>query len=85
MTGRDAIAPDAAAVATARHAVITTKPNRSTTMYLIHEELARSRMQERREQAMVERRAYRLASARRWQRRAEASARRARAARDAVA
>jgi hypothetical protein len=62
------------------------KPNRSFTMYaLMHEELARARMRERREEAHALSRAHRLVAARRWQRRAEQSARRARAAREAVA
>lgn len=53
-------------------------------MLLIHEELARARIRDRHEQARLEGLADRVAAARRWQRRAEAASRRARAARDAL-
>ena len=62
------------------------QPDRSFTMYaLMHEELARARMRTRREEAHADGRAIRLLAARRWQRRAESTARRARAAREAIA
>lgn len=51
---------------------------------LIHEDLARARIRERREQAQAEGLADRVAAARRWQRRAAAADRRARAAREAL-
>ncbi|MDP9240821.1 MAG: hypothetical protein M3O55_09325 [Actinomycetota bacterium] len=53
-------------------------------MLLIHEELARARIRDRHERARAEGFADRVAAARRWQRRAEAAARKARAARDAL-
>jgi len=74
-------AADRTAVAV-RNSDSTTLPNRRRQMYLMHEELARGRMAERREQAAAERRAVRLVAARRWQRRAEQAARRAQLARD---
>jgi hypothetical protein len=57
---------------------------RSRKMQLIHEELARARMHEQREQVQREALASRLLSAKRWQRRAEHAARRARMAREAL-
>lgn len=57
-----------------------TKPRRSSTMYLIHEELARAHTNERRAQARRGARAARLSRAQRLQRRAEAVALRARRA-----
>jgi hypothetical protein len=51
---------------------------------LIHEDLARARIRERHEQARAEGLADRVAAVRRWQRRAAAAERRARAARDAL-
>lgn len=53
-------------------------------MQLIHEELARSHLRERHREAEREGRAARIVAARRWQRRAEAAARRARLAAAAV-
>ncbi len=57
---------------------------RSRKMQLIHEELARARMHEQREQVQREMLASRLLSARRWQRKAEHAARRARRARESL-
>lgn len=54
-------------------------------MYLITQELARSHSDGLQRQAEEQRRALRLALARRWARRAEAASRRARAAANAVA
>lgn len=53
-------------------------------MLFIHEELSRARELDLREEARAEAVAGRIASARRWQRRAEAAARRAQAAAAAV-
>jgi hypothetical protein len=53
-------------------------------MLLMHEELARARMSQRRHEAQRASLAARLASARRWQRRAESANRRARLALAAV-
>jgi len=54
-----------------------TEPSvRSSTMLLMHEELARARMSARREEAEHYRRCARLKAARRWQRRAEQATRR---------
>lgn len=53
-------------------------------MFLIHEDLARARLQARREQVDAAGLAARVAAARRWTRRAENADRRARAARDAL-
>lgn len=57
---------------------------RSSAMLLMHEELARARMSEYREEAEHYRRCARLVAARRWQRKAEQAARRARQAQSAV-
>lgn len=57
-----------------------TKPRRSSTMYLINEELARAHMGERRAQARRGARAARLSRTQRLQRRAEDVALRARRA-----
>ncbi len=54
-------------------------PTKETEMLLIQEALARSQQEERRREADRARRAARLASQRRWQRRAESASRRARA------
>lgn len=56
------------------------EPRRSFTMYLIHEELARAHMSERRAQARRGARAARMSRAQRLQRRAEDVALRARRA-----
>jgi hypothetical protein len=53
-------------------------------MLLMHEELARARMSELREDAENYRRCQRLVAARRWQRKAERAAQRARNAQNAV-
>ena len=53
-------------------------------MLLMHEELARARMSELREEAEHYRRCARLLAARRWQRKAEQAARRARQAQNSV-
>ena len=54
-----------------------TEPSvRSSTMLLMHEELARARMSERREEAEQYRRYARIRAARRWERKAEQAARR---------
>jgi len=53
-------------------------------MLLLNEELARARMREREADAARERLAARMYAARRWQRRAERAARRARLAAAAV-
>lgn len=53
-------------------------------MFLIHEDLARARLQARRGQVDAAGLAARVAAARRWTRRAENADRRARAARDAL-
>jgi len=53
-------------------------------MLLMHEELARARMSELREDAENYRRCRRLVAARRWQRKAERAAERARHAQNAV-
>ena len=53
-------------------------------MMLIHEELARARLREVHARARAEGTVARVAAARRWQRRAEAATRRARAARAAL-
>ncbi len=68
---------------------MTTAPATDTDLkgrqyMLIHEELARARMRDVREEAAAHRLAVRVAAARRWQRRADAAARRARAAREAL-
>jgi hypothetical protein len=61
-----------------------TASNRSTDMYLVHEQLARERTQSLREEGRRAQRASRLVAARRWQRRAERATMRARLARAAV-
>jgi hypothetical protein len=62
-----------------------TEPSvRSNAMLLMHEELARARMSELREDAQNYRRCQRLVAARRWQRKAERAAQRARSAQNAV-
>lgn len=53
-------------------------------MLVMNEELARARMREMQEEAADARRAHLLLAAKKWQRRAEAAARRARLARDGV-
>jgi hypothetical protein len=53
---------------------------RSSTMLLLNEELARARMREREADAARQRLAVRVAAARKWRRRAEHAARRARLA-----
>jgi hypothetical protein len=54
-----------------------TEPSvRSSAMLLMHEELARARMSERRQDAESYRRYARLRAARRWERKAEQAARR---------
>jgi hypothetical protein len=54
-----------------------TEPSvRSSTMLLMHEELARARMSAREEEAEHYRRCARLRAARRWQRKADQAARR---------
>lgn len=58
--------------------------DRSTGMYLVHEQLARERAQSLREEGRRAQRASRLVAARRWQRRAERATMRARLARAAV-
>jgi hypothetical protein len=58
--------------------------DRSTGMYLVHEQLARERAQSLREEGRRAQRASRLVAARRWQRRAERATMRARMARAAV-
>jgi hypothetical protein len=63
---------------------MTTPSVRSSAMLLMHEELARARMSERREEAENYRRCARLLAARRWQRKAENAARRARQAQNSV-
>ena len=57
---------------------------RSRAMLLMYEELARARMRELQEEARDSARARHLLAARRWQRRAESAARRARLARESV-
>lgn len=57
---------------------------RSSAMLLMHEELARARMSELRDEAENYRRCARLLAARRWQRKAEQAARRARQAQNSV-
>jgi hypothetical protein len=57
---------------------------RSLEMLLLNEDLARLRMREAEAEAAEARLAHRLVSARRWQRRAERAARRARLAAAAV-
>ena len=57
---------------------------RSSAMLLLNEELARARMREREADAARERLVARMYAARRWQRRAERAARRARLAAAAV-
>lgn len=61
-----------------------TTADRSTGMYLVHEQLARERARSMREEAQRRQRANRLVIARRWQRRAERATMRARLARAAV-
>jgi hypothetical protein len=53
-------------------------------MYLIHEELARARMSDAHAEARVQARARRLVAARRWSKRAEQAALRARLASAAI-
>ena len=60
-------------------------PDRSTTMYLIHEELARAHIAERQREAERIRRVRRVVVARRAQRKAEKAVLRARVAALAVA
>ena len=57
---------------------------RSTTMLLMHEALARDRMRDRQAEALASRRARQIVAARRWQRRAERAAARARMADSAI-
>ena len=59
---------------------MTTDPNRSTTMNLMHEELARAQMSARLGEAQVLRRGHQVVVARRLSRRAERAAYRARLA-----
>lgn len=56
----------------------------SIEMLVVHEDLARARMRQRRAEAAAQALASRVAAARRWQRRAETATRRARAAREAL-
>ena len=58
--------------------------DRSRTMYLVHEQLARERAASVRADARLRLRASRLVAARRWQRRAERADMRARLTRAAV-
>lgn len=58
--------------------------DRSTGMYLVHEQLAKERARSMHEEAQRSARASRLVIARRWQRRAERANMRARLARAAV-
>ncbi|MBA3252232.1 MAG: hypothetical protein H0T66_18460 [Geodermatophilaceae bacterium] len=66
----------------------TANPNntviRSSTMLLMHEELARARMREVHQDAVASAQARRVLAARRWQRRAERAALRARLAQNAI-
>lgn len=57
---------------------------RSTTMSLLHEDLARARWRDAERKALLEGRAARIVAARRWQRRAQSASRRARLALAAV-
>lgn len=57
---------------------------RSTTMSLLHEDLARARWRDAERRALLDTRAARIIAARRWQRRAEHASRRARLALAAV-
>jgi hypothetical protein len=59
---------------------MTTEPNRSTTMNLMNEELARAQMAARLGEAHDMRRGHQLAMARRLSRRAERAAQQARLA-----
>jgi hypothetical protein len=62
-----------------------TEPSvRSNAMLLMHEELARARMSDYRDEAENYRRCARLLAARRWQRKAAQASRRARQAQNAV-
>jgi hypothetical protein len=63
---------------------MTTPSVRSSAMLLMHEELARARMSEYQSEAEHYRRCMRLLAARRWQRKAEQAARRARQAQSSV-
>jgi hypothetical protein len=63
---------------------MTSPSVRSSAMLLMHEELARARMSQYREEAENYRRCARLLAARRWQRKAEQASRRARQAQNAV-
>lgn len=62
----------------------TQRDPRSSTMLLRHEDLARARMRELHSDAAASARARRVLAARRWQRRAERAALRARLAQNAV-
>jgi len=57
---------------------------RSSTMLLMHEDLARARMRELHQDAVASAQARRVLAARRWQRRAERAAMRARLAQNAI-
>lgn len=66
-------------------AVSPTRPIvRSSTMLLMHEELARARMRDLHRDAVASTRARQLLAARRWQRRSERAALRARLAQNAI-
>jgi hypothetical protein len=66
--------------ATHRDVMTATNVNRSTAMMLMHQELARDQMSRRQEEALRARRARALLAHRRWQRRAQRAALRARLA-----
>ncbi|UNO40039.1 hypothetical protein [Streptomyces sp. MST-110588] len=66
--------------APANSGVLASRQNRTRDMQLMQEALARAHMHERLREAESERRAYRLAAARRMQRRAERASLRARRA-----
>lgn len=71
--------------ARAAEGIQMTKPSvRSNAMLLMHEELARARMSELRDEAENYRRCQRLVAARRWRRKAERASQRARRAQNAV-
>lgn len=53
-------------------------------MLLMYEELARARMRDAQEDAQAAARVHHLRAARKWQKRAESAARRARLAREAI-
>jgi len=76
--------PGRSALPNAESTPMTKTSVRSNAMLLMHEELARARMSERQEDAENYRRCARLVAARRWQRKAERAAQRARNAQNAV-